>query len=75
MNMKQWLSHLAADKKPLPILSFPSVQLLDVSVYQLTHSAELQAQGMKRIAERTNAAAAVSMMDLWVEAEAFGCHI
>lgn len=75
MNMKSWLADLAASKKPMPILSFPSSQLLGVSVYELTHSAELQSGGMKAVADRTDAAAAVSMMDLSVEAEAFGCQI
>ena len=75
MNMKSWLANLPASRKPMPILSFPSSQLLGVSVYDLTHSAHLQSEGMKKIAERTDAAAAVSMMDLSVEAEAFGCEI
>lgn len=75
MNMKKWLKELPCSGKPLPILSFPSVQLLGVSVYDLTHRAELQTEGMKRIAEHIPAAAAVSMMDPSVEAEAFGCMI
>lgn len=75
MNMKSWLTNLAASKKPMPILSFPSTQLLGVSVYELTHSAKLQSDGMKKVADFTDAAAAVSMMDLSVEAEAFGCEI
>lgn len=75
MNMKSWLANLAVSKKPMPILSFPSSTLLGVSVYELTHSAQLQTEGMKAVADRTNAAAAVSMMDLSVEAEAFGCEI
>lgn len=75
MNMIEWLNGLATSKKPMPILSFPSAQLLGVSVYELTHSAELQAEGMLKVAQRTDAAAAVSMMDLSVESEAFGCQI
>ena len=74
-TMKTWLSALAASKKPLPLLSFPSAQLLGATVYQFTHSAELQAEGIVRVAQRTDAAAAVCMMDLSVEAEAFGCEI
>ena len=75
MNMNEWIKGLATSKKPMPILSFPSAQLLGVSVYELTHSAELQAEGMLKVAQRTDAAAAVSMMDLSVESEAFGCQI
>lgn len=78
MNMKKWADDLlnAQAKRPLPILSFPSVSLLGITVNQLTSDAELQAKGMKAASERMkNAAAAVSMMDLSVEAESFGCKI
>ena len=74
-NMNEWLTTLPASKRPLPLLSFPSAQLLGVSVYDFTHNAALQTEGIIRVAERTDAAAAVCMMDLSVEAEAFGCEI
>ena len=76
-NMKQWAADLIAApvKKPLPLLSFPCVQLMDVSVKQLVMSSELQAKGMKLVADRVDAAASVSLMDLSVEAEAFGASI
>ncbi len=77
MNMKKWLSEMKAakQKKAMPILSFPSVQLLGIGVPELISSAEMQAKGMKMIAERVNASAAVSMMNLSLEAEAFGSDI
>lgn len=59
----------------MPILSFPSVQLLDISVKELIASSDMQASGMKMIADRIDSAAAVSMMDLSVEAEAFGASV
>ena len=77
MNMRNWVANAIASpvKQPLPILSFPSAQLLNVSVRELVCSSDLQAQGMKAVADRVNTAAAVSMMDLSVEAEAFGSNI
>lgn len=74
-SMKNWVMSLAESKKPLPILSFPSAKLLGVTVYQLTHDAKTQASGIIRVASETDSAAAVTMMDLSVEAEAFGCEI
>lgn len=73
-NMKQWVSDFIGDhpKKPMPILSFPSVSLLDVSVKEMISDSTLQARGMKAVAEKTHAAASVSFMDLSVEAECFG---
>ncbi len=77
MNMTKWIADVksAVKKKPMPILSFPSVSLLNVSVRELTTNGELQAKGMKLIADRHDTLACVSMMDLSVEAEAFGAEV
>ena len=76
-DMKAWLRRqiTAEKRRALPILSFPSVQLMGVTVRQLISNSELQARGMAEIAGRCPAAAAVSMMDLSVEAECFGAQI
>ena len=76
-NMKQWLTDMiAAERKvALPILSFPSVSLMGVTVRELISDSAKQAEGMKQVAERTHAAAAVSLMDLSVEAECFGATV
>ncbi len=76
-NMIKWLDEQlkAEKKKALPVLSFPSVQLMDISVKDLISSSDNQAKGMKIVADRTNAAASVSLMDLSVEAECFGSTI
>lgn len=73
MSTNRWIDRLPALHKPMPILSFPSASLMEVSVYSLTHDAAVQAEGIVRVARETDAAAAVTMMDLSVEAEAFGC--
>ena len=77
MNMKQWVADvLAADKKKaMPVLSFPAIQKMGITVDKLINDSDLQAQAMKIIADNTDAAASVSMMDLSLEAEAFGSTI
>lgn len=75
MAYPSWIDKLPSLHKPMPILSFPSSSLLGVSVYKLTHDASIQSEGIIRVAKETNAAAAVTMMDLSVEAEAFGCKL
>lgn len=73
MNMNQWLKDcLTRPNQPLPVLSFPGIQLIGVSVRDLVSSGDLQARCMKAIADRYPSLAAVSNMDLSVEAEAFG---
>ena len=50
-NMREWVEKIIAEqvKKPLPVLSFPCVQLQNVSVRDLVRSSELQAAGMKAV--------------------------
>lgn len=77
MNMNDWLQGLisAPVNKPMPVLSFPSISLMGITVRELISSSDLQAKGMKLIADRVDSLASVSMMDLSVEAEAFGSQI
>ncbi len=77
LNMDQWTKDLleAPAKKAVPVLSFPSIQLLGITVKDLISDSDLQARGMKAVADRTNAGAAVSLMNLSLEAECFGAPI
>ncbi len=75
MKKNAFLWQTAKEKRGLPILSFPAAQKLGVTVKELILSADLQAQAMAYIANQTPTAAAVSLMDLSVEAEAFGASV
>ena len=75
MNMKNWLSIAASQHKPMPILSFPGTQLTGITVRELVYSGVKQAQCMKAVADRWDTLASVSLMDLSVEAEAFGSPV
>ena len=77
-NMMKWIDETIAaeQKKGFLVLSFPAIQKMDITVKELISSSELQAKAMKLIADETpEAAAAASMMDLSVEAEAFGATV
>ena len=76
-NMYQWIDEMIAaeKKKALPVLSFPSVQKMGVTVDELIRSSDLMSRGVKLVADSFDTAAAVSYMDLSVEAEAFGSQI
>lgn len=77
MNMKQWMEDLrmAPVKKSMPVLSFPCISLMGITVKELIQDSDVQAKGMKLVADRIDSAASVSMMDLSVEAEAFGSSV
>lgn len=77
-DMMKWVDDIiAADrKKGFLVLSFPAIQKMGITVKELIASSDLQAQAMKIVADSTpEAAAAVSMMDLSLEAEAFGSTV
>ncbi len=77
MNMYKWLESVKADpkKKPMPVLSYPGIQLMGITVKDLISDADYQARGMKLVADATESLASVSLMDLSVEAECFGSTI
>ena len=76
-NMKAWLNEIIASpvKKALPVLSFPAIQLMGITVRDLISDSDRQAEGMAKVAARVKSAASVSLMDLSVEAECFGSTI
>ncbi len=75
--MKKWLEDIisSSEKKALPILSFPCVSLLNTRVGELISDSGMQARGMRAVADEVDCAAAVSLMDLSVEAECFGAQV
>ena len=77
MNILDLLKDAATigNKKPLPILSFPAAQKLNVTVEELVKDSELQAKAIETVASQTDTIAAISLMDLSVEAEAFGAEV
>lgn len=77
MNIRSllWDAARVGCKKAMPILSFPAAQKMGVTVETLVKSAELQAEAMEIVARDTATIASVSLMDLSVEAEAFGAQV
>ena len=76
MNIRHllWEAAKPGAKQALPILSFPAAQKLGVTVAELVSSSALQADAMALVAHETDTLAAISLMDLSVEAEAFGAQ-
>lgn len=76
MNMNNWMEQMIHErnKKAFPLLSYPAVQLMYITVKELVSNPAWQAMGMRLIADRYKMPAATSYMDLSVEAEAFGAN-
>lgn len=76
-DMLQWITETiqTRQKKAMPVLSFPAIQKMGITVKELIEDSDLQAKAMKIIADSTDCAASLSFMDLSVEAESFGADI
>ena len=77
MDMNKWIDDLIAAKikKPMPVLSFPGIQLIDAQVDELVKDGDLQAKCQRALIDRFDMLAVVMFMDLSVEAEAFGSPV
>ncbi len=77
INMKNWIQECirSPKKKAMPILSFPGIQLTGNTVEEMVKDGHLQALCMEAIAKKFDMGAAFSLMDLSVEAEAFGSPV
>lgn len=76
MNMKYWLSEQMKTprKKAMPLLSYPSIQLMFINIEELSYDPHFQALGMRLFADRYDMPIASGYMDLSIEAEAFGAN-
>lgn len=74
MNIQEWMKNINK-KDTMLLLSFPAMQYLNTSVDKLVHDSELQAQAMCYVNERCDMSAIIGLMDLSVEAEAFGANV
>lgn len=75
--MDKWLKdiRIKKNKRAMPVLTFPAIQLMNISVSELISDSDLQVKALKLINERSNPLAIMGFMDLSVEAEAFGANI
>ena len=76
MNMDLWIREQIAtqNKKAMPLLSYPAVQQLFITVDKLVNSSSEMALGVRLMADRYDMPFATTYMDLSVEAEAFGAQ-
>lgn len=76
-DMDQWLKDMVrpGKKRPLPILSFPGIQITEHTVEETVKSGLYQTECMKAVSDRFDMAAVLGLMDLSMEAEAFGSPV
>jgi uroporphyrinogen decarboxylase len=76
-NMRLWADSVRSSSKRLaiPIMTHPGIDLTGHTVDQTVHSSQLHAGAVKAVAMAYPTAASTMIMDLSVEAEAFGATI
>ncbi|MGE5614307.1 MAG: uroporphyrinogen decarboxylase family protein [Bacillota bacterium] len=76
-NMRKWLFSLSTsvERKAMPIMTYPGLKLADTNVMEIIKYGEAQFKCIEALANKFPSAAVMTIMDLSVEAEAFGCPI
>jgi uroporphyrinogen decarboxylase len=77
INMKEWVNNLSASKKraALPIMTYPGLKMVNKGIMDVITDGDNQFACIEALAREYPSAAAVTIMDLSVEAEAFGSPI
>ena len=77
ISMQQWTEEVMKSpaRKAIPILTHPGIQLIGRKVSDAVTNGYVHYCAIKRLQEEFPSAAATTIMDLTVEAEAFGCRI
>lgn len=77
INMNHWVSQQIGGQKriAIPIMTHPGIGMIGKRVSDAVQSGEVHALAIKKLNEVYPVAAKTVIMDLTLEAEAFGCHI
>lgn len=76
-NIKKWMEEAFSNKccKVVPIMTYPGIELCGRTVREAVTDGHVHAEAICRLNERYPADAVTAIMDLTVEAEAFGAKI
>ena len=77
LNMKDWIGQTILNKKviSIPIMTHPGIELIGKTVHDAVTNGQVHYEAIKALCDKYPSAAATVIMDLTVEAEAFGAEI
>lgn len=77
INMNSWVSQQINNKKriAIPIMTHPGIEMIGKKVKDAVQDGRVHAEAIKKLNEIYPVAAKTVIMDLTLEAEAFGCQI
>ena len=76
-NMKKWILNLSnsIDRYAMPLMTYPGLELSNKTIMDITNDGKAQFECIEALAQRYPSVGTVTVMDLSVEAEAFGSPI
>ena len=77
LNMKEWISQTIQGKETIaiPIMTHPGIEFIGKTGHDAVTNGQVHYEAIKALCDKYPAAAATVIMDLTVEAEAFGAEI
>lgn len=77
MNNTDWINEIINNKErcTIPIMTHPGIEMIGCTVKDAVRDGEVHARAIKVLSEKFPSKAVTVIMDLTVEAEAFGCSI
>lgn len=75
--MKAWMKGIISDTKraAIPIMTHPGIELINAKVSEAVSDGKVHFEAIRALDEKYPSAACVTIMDLTVEAEAFGAKV
>lgn len=76
MNTNKWIDDIinGQERYTLPIMTHPGIEMIGCTVKEAVQNGAIHAQAIQTLAGKYPSIASTVIMDLTVEAEAFGCH-
>lgn len=77
INMSEWIQGIMQNsvRQTIPIMTHPGIEMIGKTVKDAVQNGAIHAQAIKALSDQYPSAATTVIMDLTVEAEAFGCKI
>ncbi|NSW91509.1 MAG: uroporphyrinogen decarboxylase family protein [Firmicutes bacterium] len=76
-NMKKWILNISnsIDRSAMPLMTYPGLEITNKTIMDITTDGEAQFKCIEALAQKYPSVGAVTVMDLSVEAQAFGSSV
>ena len=77
MDINKWVEEIikCTERYTIPIMTHPGIEIIGCTVKEAVQNGDIHAKAIKALSETYPSKASTVIMDLTVEAEAFGCRV